>query len=93
MAGFSTGVSRWMVLSLALAVFVAVPPEVLARGPEPLLVEALIPSRRLPCLWQHAGAGRVLSWTPRAGTHIQPQCGGDGTNVGWPTASRCHFGS
>jgi hypothetical protein len=40
MAGFSTGVSRWMVLSLALAVFVAVPPEVLARGPD-------------LCLWKH----------------------------------------
>jgi len=37
---FSKGISRWMVLSLALALFVAVPPEVLARGPD-------------VCLWKH----------------------------------------
>ena len=40
MAGFSKGIPRWMVLSVALAVFVAVPPEVLARGPD-------------ICLWKH----------------------------------------
>ena len=40
MAGFSKGIARWMVLSLALAVFVAVPPEMLARGPD-------------LCLWKH----------------------------------------
>ena len=40
MAGFSKGIARWMVLSLALAVFVAIPPEVLARGPD-------------LCLWKH----------------------------------------
>ena len=40
MAGFSTGVSRWMVLSLALGVFVAIPPEMLPRGPD-------------ICLWKH----------------------------------------
>ena len=40
MAGFSLGVPRWVVLSLALGVFVAVPPEVLARGPD-------------ICLWKH----------------------------------------
>lgn len=40
MAGFCKGISRWMVLSLALGVFVAVPPEMLARGPD-------------ICLWKH----------------------------------------
>src|SRR5208283_5405778 len=40
MAGFSKGIPRWMVLSLALGVFVAVPPEMLARGPD-------------VCLWKH----------------------------------------
>jgi len=40
MADFSKGISRWMVLSLALTVFVTVPPEVLARGPD-------------FCLWKH----------------------------------------
>src|SRR5208283_3697449 len=40
MAFFSKGIARWMVLSLALAVFVAVPPEVLAQGPD-------------ICLWKH----------------------------------------
>src|SRR5208337_4223718 len=40
MAGFSKGIPRWMVLSLALAVFVAIPPEMLARGPD-------------ICLWKH----------------------------------------
>ena len=40
MAVFSKGISRWMVLSLAVAVFVAVPPEVLAQGPD-------------ICLWKH----------------------------------------
>ena len=37
---FSKGIYRWMVLSLALALFVAVPPEVLAQGPD-------------VCLWKH----------------------------------------
>ena len=40
MAGFSKGIARWMVLSVALGVFVAVPPEMLARGPD-------------ICLWKH----------------------------------------
>jgi hypothetical protein len=40
MPGFSAGISRWMVLSLALAVFVTIPPEMLARGPD-------------FCLWKH----------------------------------------
>ena len=40
MAGFSKGVSRWAVLSFALTVFVLVPPEVLAQGPD-------------LCLWKH----------------------------------------
>ena len=40
MADFSKGIARWMVLSLALVIFVAVPPEVLARGPD-------------LCLWKH----------------------------------------
>ncbi len=40
MAGFCKGIDRWMVLSLALAVFVAVPPEMLARGPD-------------ICVWKH----------------------------------------
>lgn len=40
MAVFSKGIARWMVLSLALAAFVAIPPEVLARGPD-------------ICLWKH----------------------------------------
>ncbi len=40
MAGFCKGIARWMVLSLALAVFVAVPPEMLARGPD-------------ICVWKH----------------------------------------
>jgi len=57
MAGFSKGIARWMVLSFALAVFVAVPPEVLARGPD-------------ICLWKHlfhlaacpaCGSARALS--------------------------------
>jgi hypothetical protein len=34
MAGFSKGIARWMVLSGALAIFVLVPPEILARGPD-----------------------------------------------------------
>jgi hypothetical protein len=40
MAVFSKGIPRWMVLSLALAAFVVIPPEVLARGPD-------------LCLWKH----------------------------------------
>ena len=40
MADFSKGIPRWMVLSLAMVVFVTVPPEVLARGPD-------------ICLWKH----------------------------------------
>jgi hypothetical protein len=40
MPGFSKSIPRWMVLSLALAAFVAVPPEVLAQGPD-------------ICLWKH----------------------------------------
>ena len=40
MAVFCKGMSRWIVLSLAVAVFVAVPPEVLAQGPD-------------ICLWKH----------------------------------------
>ncbi len=40
MAGFSKGIPRWIVLSLALAILVAVPPEVLSRGPD-------------ICLWKH----------------------------------------
>ena len=40
MAIFSSGIPRWMMLSIALAVFVAVPPEMLARGPD-------------ICLWKH----------------------------------------
>ena len=40
MAFFSKGIARWMVLSLAMALFVAVPPEVLAQGPD-------------ICLWKH----------------------------------------
>ena len=37
---FSKDIARWMVLSLALAGFVLVPPEVLGRGPD-------------LCLWKH----------------------------------------
>jgi hypothetical protein len=40
MAVFSKGIARWMVLSLALVVLVAVPPEVLTQGPD-------------ICLWKH----------------------------------------
>ena len=40
MAGFCQGVPRWAVLTLAVAVFVVVPPEVWARGPD-------------ICLWKH----------------------------------------
>ena len=40
MALFSKQIPRWMVLSLALVVFVAVPPEMLSRGPD-------------ICLWKH----------------------------------------
>ena len=40
MAGFCKGIPRWMALSLALGVFAALPPEVLARGPD-------------ICLWKH----------------------------------------
>ena len=40
MAIFSKGIPRLMVLSAALAFFVAVPPEVLAHGPD-------------LCLWKH----------------------------------------
>ena len=54
-----------------------------------LLVEALIPSRRLPRLWQHSGAGCVLSWTPRSGTRLQPQCDGDGTTRSGALGSGC----
>jgi hypothetical protein len=37
---FSKGIARWMVLALALAAFVLIPPEVLGRGPD-------------LCLWKH----------------------------------------
>jgi hypothetical protein len=37
---FSKGIARWVVLSIALAVFMLVPPEVLGRGPD-------------LCLWKH----------------------------------------
>jgi hypothetical protein len=37
---FWKGVPRWLVLSLALTLFVLVPPEVLGRGPD-------------ICLWKH----------------------------------------
>ena len=40
MAKFCQGIDRWVVLSLAVAAFVAVPPEVLARGPQ-------------ICVWKH----------------------------------------
>jgi hypothetical protein len=40
MAIFSKGIARWMVLSLAVVVFAAVPPELLAQGPD-------------ICLWKH----------------------------------------
>lgn len=40
MPGFCKGIPRWMVLSLSLGVFVVLPPEVLARGPD-------------ICLWKH----------------------------------------
>lgn len=40
MAAFSQGIPRWMVLSLAIAMCAAVPPEMLARGPD-------------LCLWKH----------------------------------------
>jgi hypothetical protein len=37
---FSAGIPRWVVLSSLVALFVAVPPELLARGPD-------------LCLWKH----------------------------------------
>jgi len=37
---FSKGIPRWVVLSLALAIFTTVPPEVFAHGPD-------------ICLWRH----------------------------------------
>jgi len=37
---FFKGIPRWMVLSLSLGIFLAIPPEVLARGPD-------------ICLWKH----------------------------------------
>ena len=40
MAVFSQGVPRWAVLLVALLLFVAVPPETLARGPD-------------LCVWKH----------------------------------------
>ena len=40
MAIFSKGISRLLVLSVAVAAFIMVPPEVLARGPD-------------VCLWKH----------------------------------------
>ncbi|HMD85912.1 MAG TPA: DUF2752 domain-containing protein [Terriglobia bacterium] len=40
MAGFSKGIARWIALSLGLAVFVVVPPEMMSRGPD-------------ICLWKH----------------------------------------
>lgn len=40
MALFAKGIDRWWVLSIALAVLVVVPPEVLGRGPD-------------LCLWKH----------------------------------------
>lgn len=40
MAAFSKGIPRWVVLSVALAILAAIPPEVLARGPN-------------ICLWKH----------------------------------------
>jgi hypothetical protein len=40
MAIFAKGIARWVVLSVALAVFVLVPPEMLGQGPD-------------ICLWKH----------------------------------------
>jgi hypothetical protein len=40
MAAFSQGIPRWMVLSLVIALCAAVPPEMLAHGPD-------------LCLWKH----------------------------------------
>lgn len=40
MAAFSKGISRWVALSLALGFFMAIPPEMLARGPD-------------ICIWKH----------------------------------------
>lgn len=40
MAIFSAGIPRWLVLSCLVALFVAVPPELLGRGPD-------------LCLWKH----------------------------------------
>ena len=40
MPAFSNGIPRWMVLSLALAILAAVPPETWSRGPD-------------ICLWKH----------------------------------------
>src|SRR5271155_3829316 len=54
-----------------------------------LLVETPIRSRRLPRLWQHSGAGRVLSWKSRTGTRLQPQCVGDGAALASPFGSGC----
>ena len=64
-------------------------PRGVGAGTGHLLVEALIPSRRLPRLWKHSGTGCVLSWTPRSGTHIQPQCDGDGTTRSGALGSGC----
>jgi len=40
MALFAKGITRWAVLAIALGIFVLVPPETLARGPD-------------ICLWKH----------------------------------------
>jgi len=40
MALFAQGIARWKVLAIAVAALAAVPPEVLARGPD-------------VCLWKH----------------------------------------
>ena len=57
MAVFSKGIARWIVLSLALGVFVALPPEVLARGPDICLWKRLFHLAACPA----CGSTRALA--------------------------------
>jgi hypothetical protein len=54
---FSKGIARWMVLSLALAAFVLIPPEVLGRGPDLCLWKQLFHITACPA----CGSTRALA--------------------------------
>lgn len=57
MAGFCRGVPRWLVLTIALAVFVLVPPEALGHGPDICLWKRLFHLAACPA----CGSTRALA--------------------------------